>query len=39
MRDMIRRKHLAVATERAYCGWLVRYAAFVADRCEAELKP
>lgn len=32
MRAVIRLKHLAKATEDAYCGWLARYGRFVAER-------
>ena len=32
-------RHLAVATEQAYCGWLVRFGRFVAARCQADWKP
>ena len=39
MRDVIRLKHLAKATEDAYCGWLNRYAQFVAERCESGWRP
>lgn len=39
MRDVIRRKHLAVATESAYCGWLARFARFVSEKCDASMKP
>lgn len=35
MRLVLRLRHLAHATEQAYCGWLVRFARFVADQCEA----
>lgn len=39
MRDVLRRKHLAHATEEAYCGWLVRFARFVSERCQPDQKP
>jgi integrase len=39
MRDVIRRKHLAHATEESYCGWLQRFARFVFDRCQPDWKP
>ena len=29
MTDVLRRKHLALATEQSYRGWLKRYCAFV----------
>lgn len=35
----MRLRHLAHATEQAYCGWLVRFARFVADQCAPDLKP
>ncbi|MGH8048764.1 MAG: tyrosine-type recombinase/integrase [Chthoniobacterales bacterium] len=28
-RDSIRRRHLAIATEKSYCGWLRRFAGFL----------
>ena len=31
MREVIRLRHLAQATEAAYCGWIIRFARFVAD--------
>lgn len=39
MREVIRLRHLALATEQAYCGWLVRFARFVAEKCPPDLKP
>lgn len=33
MRDALRVKHLALATEQSYVGWLVRFSRFVSDRC------
>lgn len=39
MRDVIRLRHLAFATEQAYCGWLARFARFVSDQCEPDWKP
>lgn len=39
MREIIRRKHLAPATESAYCGWLARYGRFVLECCAPDLKP
>ena len=29
MTDVIRRKHLALSTERSYCAWLRRYCDYV----------
>ena len=29
MTEVLRRKHLALATEQSYRGWLMRYCAFV----------
>lgn len=29
VREVIRRKHLALATEECYCGWIARYCAYV----------
>jgi site-specific recombinase XerD len=34
MRDTIRVKHLAIATEQSYVGWLVRFSRFVSERCQ-----
>ena len=31
--DVIRRKHLALATEQSYCAWLKRYCNFIKDFC------
>ena len=39
MREVIRRKHLANATEHAYCGWLVRFARFVQEQCQPDWSP
>ena len=39
MRAVIRLRHLAHATEQAYCGWLKRFAGFVAERCQPDWKP
>jgi len=33
MRDTIRLRHLSLATEQSYIGWLVRFSRFVAERC------
>jgi len=33
MRDIIRRKHLSIETERSYCQWLDRFSRFVVERC------
>lgn len=35
MRDSIKVKHLAIATEQSYVGWLVRFSKFVSERCPA----
>lgn len=35
MRDTIRVKHLAIATEQSYVGWLMRFSRFVSERCQA----
>ena len=32
-RDVIRRKHLALATEQNYLHWLARFSMFVTERC------
>jgi len=29
MRDILRRKHLALSTEHSYCGWMVRYCEYL----------
>ena len=39
MRAVIRLRHLAVATESAYCGWLARFGRFVSDCCQPDWKP
>jgi len=39
MRDVIRRKHLAAATESAYLGWIRRYARFVYERGDGLVTP
>ena len=31
LRDIIRRKHLAISTERRYQGWLLRFIRYLAD--------
>jgi site-specific recombinase XerD len=33
VREVIRRKHLALATEENYCGWIARFSRFVSERC------
>ena len=33
MRDTIRIRHLSIATEQSYIGWLVRFSRFVSERC------
>jgi hypothetical protein len=33
MRDTIRLRHLSIATEQSYIGWLVRFSKFVRERC------
>jgi site-specific recombinase XerD len=38
-RDILRRKHLSHATEESYCGWLTRFARFVAERCLPDQTP
>lgn len=38
-REVMRLRHLSHATEQSYCGWLVRFARFVSEQCEAHLKP
>jgi len=32
-REIIRLRHLSNATEASYCGWLIRFARFVRERC------
>jgi len=39
MRDVMRLRHLSHATEQSYCGWLVRFARFVSERCDPMAKP
>jgi len=39
MREVIRLRHLANATESAYCGWLERFGRFVAARCQPDWNP
>jgi site-specific recombinase XerD len=39
MRSVIRLRHLAAATEQAYCGWLSRFGRFVAARCQPAWSP
>lgn len=39
MRDVIRLRHLALATEQSYTGWLERFSRFVGERCRADWKP
>jgi integrase len=39
MRAVIRLRHLAPATESAYCGWLARFGRFVAERCQSDWTP
>ena len=31
LRDIIRRKHLAISTGRSYHGWLLRFIRYLAD--------
>jgi len=38
-RDIIRRKHLAQATEENYCQWIARFGRFVSERCQPNEKP
>ena len=39
MRDVIRLRHLSLATEQSYTGWLVRFSKFVSERCDVAWKP
>ena len=32
LREIIRRKHLAIATEETYCQWVARFSRFVTER-------
>jgi site-specific recombinase XerD len=34
-RDIIRRRHLSLATGQSYCAWITRFARFVQERCSA----
>ena len=38
-REVIRLRHLAHATEEAYCGWIRRFGRFVGEQCEPADKP
>ncbi len=35
LRDVIRRKHLALATEETYVHWVSRFSRFVVERCQS----
>ena len=37
LRDVIRRKHFSLATERSYLMWVSRYSRFVQERCQQGL--
>ena len=39
IRNLCRLRHLSLSTEDSYCGWVVRFARFVTERCEAEWTP
>lgn len=39
LRDVIRRKHFSLATERSYLMWLTRYSRFVSERCRLDQSP
>ena len=36
--EVARRKHLSLATEESYCGWLARFCEFVAEHPEIALR-
>jgi site-specific recombinase XerD len=36
LKDVIRRKHFSLATERSYLMWVNRYSDFVKDRCHMD---
>lgn len=44
IREVIRRKHLAISTEESYCGWIARYVVFLSrlvprpDKAEARVE-
>lgn len=38
-REVMQLRHLSRATEQSYCGWLVRFARFVSERCDPLSKP
>lgn len=38
LRDIVRRKHLSLETERSYAQWIERFARFISERCR-EGKP
>lgn len=37
MRDVLRRRHYSIHTERAYCEWIVRYVSYQRMRSRDEL--
>ena len=39
LRDVIRRKHYSLATERSYRIWVSRFSRFVLERCQADQSP
>ena len=38
LREVLKLRHLSLATEDAYVGWLIRYSRFISERCH-EAKP
>jgi integron integrase len=39
IRDTVRLRHLSLATEDSYCGWVARFSRFVVARCQADWAP
>lgn len=39
VRDVVRLKHLSLATEESYTMWLRRFARFVSEQCDPLAKP
>ncbi len=39
LRDIIRRKHLAISIERSYQGWLLRFIRYLAEVGRSRICP
>lgn len=39
VRDVVRLRHLSMATEESYTMWLRRFARFVSEQCDPLAKP